>query len=727
MALPMLVGGSDCGPSNPLQGLSKRFDHDRGLQQDHFGAGRAGPSRDAFRTQQGSSSQDQDAARFFSGNATPAPQFTADPAFDLASMRAALPVSPVTAPLMQQNPLASWAADFMAQAAPMGAPQQLHGPANMDLQIDAKPTHVASPVSPQGGMQWTAAMPNYRMNSMPTFAPQMPIQHQLHQQSAVSNKRISWDKEFTAQELHLASTSSTIMQEPQKSDVDGSQQPAAHEGDELARTAGMLLENVKHEQNPKFQNSAFMGLMRQLRDGNVTIEGNEMVESGGRAGASSTSGDVKGKGRALDPTPRPMTSAYSPATGSGVLLGQHQVARPQAAQGLNQEQEQEQEQTGVQEDANDAYFRQENADFIRYWNDTKVPKEPSQTAETMFWDKLQSDWDNFEATATGVTPASRYQFQANNPYLLGDSSRTTQHHLMHTGGQGRQSVMESVLELEAGVQRNMHDAGAWYELGVKQQENEREHKALQALQRAVELDPSHLPAWLALAISNTNDNDRQGTYDAIYEWVSRNGVYADAVTRFRALNGDRDSEDVRSLSLAERYGQLIQCLITMARSAETGDVDADIQIALAVLLNTNEEYEKAQDCFRTALAVRPDDWLLYNRVGATMANSGRAEEALEYYYRALELNPGYIRARFNLGISCINLRRYEEAAQHILDALVLQDNDGLGDDVSLNEKRADISTALWDTLKTTCLHMQRADLATLCDLKDLEGFRNRFP
>lgn len=41
MALPMLVGGgAECGPSNPLQGLSKRFDKDRGLQQDHFGAGR---------------------------------------------------------------------------------------------------------------------------------------------------------------------------------------------------------------------------------------------------------------------------------------------------------------------------------------------------------------------------------------------------------------------------------------------------------------------------------------------------------------------------------------------------------------------------------------------------------------------------------------------------------------------------------------------------------------
>ena len=33
MSLSMLVGGADCGPSNPLQGLSKQFDRDRGLQQ----------------------------------------------------------------------------------------------------------------------------------------------------------------------------------------------------------------------------------------------------------------------------------------------------------------------------------------------------------------------------------------------------------------------------------------------------------------------------------------------------------------------------------------------------------------------------------------------------------------------------------------------------------------------------------------------------------------------
>ena len=50
------------------------------------------------------------------------------------------------------------------------------------------------------------------------------------------------------------------------------------ESNELARTAGQLLENVKHEHSQKFQNSSFLSLMRQLRDREVHVEGDKLVD-----------------------------------------------------------------------------------------------------------------------------------------------------------------------------------------------------------------------------------------------------------------------------------------------------------------------------------------------------------------------------------------------------------------------------------------------------------------
>lgn len=49
---------------------------------------------------------------------------------------------------------------------------------------------------------------------------------------------------------------------------------------------------------------------------------------------------------------------------------------------------------------------------------------------------------------------------------------------------------------------------------------------------------------------------------------------------------------------------------------------------------------------------------------------------------------------------------------------MLQDNDGVKD--AAGGGRGVTSTALWDSLRTSCLQMQRTDLASLCDARDLE-------
>lgn len=141
------------------------------------------------------------------------------------------------------------------------------------------------------------------------------------------------------------------------------------------------------------------------------------------------------------------------------------------------------------------------------------------------------------------------------------------------------------MELEAAVQRDMNNSMAWYHLGIKQQENEREHRALEALKQAVELDPSHLPSWLALAVSHTNDSNRTGAYDSILEWMNRNEKYKGALPLHSQISKDSGA------SLATRYEGLINSLIALARSNKDDHIDADIQIALAVLLNSNEVWD----------------------------------------------------------------------------------------------------------------------------------------
>lgn len=540
----------------------------------------------------------------------------------------------------------------------------------------------------------------------------LPMHGQTQTRVQGLTDRMLWDKEFQSQESLLSDA--TAKQEEglgqQMQQLSASTQ--SHPTDQMARLAAQVIDSVKHEENPKFKNSVFMGLMQQLRDGEVVVDregfvSSELASPSTSEAATITAGmNGKGKARAVD------ILDIAPATETHSSISVQQG------------------------DAHEAYFQQENEDFRAWWEahytGPSTSTTESSTAGTSTspavlqkrkevgqWHELQDAWEHFEATTTGVRPVVEYEFQEENPYMEAGGTR---HHAMHVGGVERM-YEQNVLKVEAAVQHDPYNGRAWYELGVRQQSNERETKAVQALRRCLELDPSHLPAWLALAVSYTNESNRMGTYNAVREWALRNPDprYSEVVKAWK----DKSSE-----SGSVNFYRLVDLLIDMVRASggTVQEVDADVQVALAVLLNTLEDYSRALDCFLTALAVRPDDWLLYNRVGATMANSGRADEALQYYYRALELNPGYIRARYNLGISCINLHRYEEAATHILDALVLQDSEG-GDALETGgatNRRGVTSLALWNSLKTTCLHLQRVDLASMCDRRDLDGFRGAF-
>lgn len=61
-------------------------------------------------------------------------------------------------------------------------------------------------------------------------------------------------------------------------DKTDTEEQGKNEADELARTAGELLDSVKHDQSQKFRQSNFLFLMRQLRDREVQVEGDKIVD-----------------------------------------------------------------------------------------------------------------------------------------------------------------------------------------------------------------------------------------------------------------------------------------------------------------------------------------------------------------------------------------------------------------------------------------------------------------
>ncbi|KAL5397112.1 hypothetical protein PMIN06_005948 [Paraphaeosphaeria minitans] len=65
-------------------------------------------------------------------------------------------------------------------------------------------------------------------------------------------------------------------QEPEQKQEE--QHHPRHDDDEMAQTAGRLLERVSDNTSEKFQNSQFLELMRRLRDREVRVEGDKMVE-----------------------------------------------------------------------------------------------------------------------------------------------------------------------------------------------------------------------------------------------------------------------------------------------------------------------------------------------------------------------------------------------------------------------------------------------------------------
>ncbi|CAG5171667.1 uncharacterized protein ALTATR162_LOCUS7359 [Alternaria atra] len=311
--------------------------------------------------------------------------------------------------------------------------------------------------------------------------------------------------------------------------------------------------------------------------------------------------------------------------------------------------------------------------------------------------------------------------------------------IMEDGG----NLSLAALAFEAAVQKDPNHIAAWVRLGESQAQNEKETPAIRALEHALKQDPSNLEALMGLAVSYTNEGYESTAYRTLERWLA---------TKYPSLIKEPLSSDAE-MGFTDRHllhEKVTNLFIQAAQLSPTGEqMDPDVQVGLGVLFYGVEEYDKAVDCFGAALASTESGvsnsssqvHLLWNRLGATLANSGRSEEAIDAYSRALALRPNFVRARYNLGVSCINIGCYTEAAQHLLGALAMHKvveregkekarevvGEGVSDSQLDNMIHQNQSTNLYDTLRRVFGQMGRRDLSDIVGPgMDVERFRGEF-
>jgi len=302
-----------CGPSNALQTFQKHSTADRTLQQDRL-TSRQTPSQGFRSAGPNAGVLDPEFEAFQAG------QFPLHPQGQQALQQQAFQQHGIVSrgpPQLGQAGPATWANDFqrMNIANPPPHQQRLSGPpqqqgawheefARQGAQQGAAQTNVSGYNSAQERLSMLATVPmmgGYQP-IQPMWNSSMPIQNQ--QQQVPPHAAEAFDEEAFKRAFEEAAQSEMVNKDTKDQvmldesaehfmssnleqqerigadlihDPDAIDQSKMEDPDALSRTAGELLSRVEGDRSEKFQNSQFLQLMRQLRDKEVSIQGNTIV------------------------------------------------------------------------------------------------------------------------------------------------------------------------------------------------------------------------------------------------------------------------------------------------------------------------------------------------------------------------------------------------------------------------------------------------------------------
>lgn len=372
-------------------------------------------------------------------------------------------------------------------------------------------------------------------------------------------------------------------------------------------------------------------------------------------------------------------------------------------------QEHEAESKGARQEDDIVIGDQYQSEFQEVWDSLQKDSEDLLAEELAGNSAWETDYQKY--ISGKISGNLEYKFDEKNEYLHNPNAYEIGCILMENGAK----LSEAALAFEAAVQENRDHVDAWLKLGEVQTQNEKEVNGICALEECLKLDPNNLEAMKSLAISYINEGYDVSAFTMLNRWAETK--YSNLLDSNEGITISSEEERFALNSKIRR--QFLQIANRLPR------VDPDVQLCLGLLYYADNEFDKTIDCFKAALNVNPNDELMWNRLGASLANSNRSEEAIQAYYKALQLKPSFVRARYNLAVSSINIGCYKEAAEYLLSALKMHEVEGVPQNGNDNSSAG--NNNILETLKRAFVAMNRRDL--LEKVKpgmNLDQFRGEF-
>lgn len=217
---------------------------------------------------------------------------------------------------------------------------------------------------------------------------------------------------------------------------------------------------------------------------------------------------------------------------------------------------------------------------------------------------------------------------------------------------------EAEQAVKQGLKHAADSPAGYYYLGRISAESGNVEQAVASYERAIALNPSFEPAYLAEASFFESRQEKEKAIAVLQRYLQR---------------VNPQNKEIRQhliqlyINTKDYAGGLAELEKILAE--DPGDLDAQLRVAL--IYGEKKEFGKAVDRLDAVLKARPAELKVRDYLGYLYEEMKEYSKAIDAYQFNLRLDPTYVESHIHLGVLQYRLKKFAEAIRHLSEAVRL--------------------------------------------------------